>query len=84
MKTERCSPDNIARICEEPGGWVISPDAIPYIDARGTHYPTRRAAIAAARHAAEEYGEYAYYVRPNGRHVRLCHRVTLYTVVSKL
>lgn len=55
----------IARIHESILGWHISDNGLPYLDERGTVYPTRNAAIAMAR------WRFSHYVRPNGRIVLL-------------
>jgi hypothetical protein len=56
------SYESVARICEEPGGYVVSDDALDFIDARGRHYRSRREGIAAAREAG-----YTHYIDPNGK-----------------
>lgn len=51
----------VARITTEIGkGWIVSNDALPYIDARGRGYKTAREAIQAAR----EDG-YTHYIGAN-------------------
>lgn len=54
----------VARIIDMPSGYGISDDALDYLDERGPKYPTRRAAIAAARDAG-----YTHYLDDRG-HVR--------------
>jgi len=56
-----------ARVFQEPtGSWHICSDELPYLDARGLGYPTRRDAIQAARGCG-----YTHIVRPSGRVVKL-------------
>ena len=58
--------DMVARISDDPGGYVFGDDSLPYIDARGYHYYTRREAIRAARAMG-----FTHYLAPSGRKVRL-------------
>lgn len=47
---DKLKSQKVALITEELGkGWIVSADALPYIDARGRGYRTARAAIASAR-----------------------------------
>lgn len=58
--------EQVARISDAAGGYVITDDSLDYIDERGTRYSSRRAAIQGARH----WG-YTHYLNPSGRKVRL-------------
>lgn len=56
----------VARIFEEPTGkYHVCDDAQDYLDARGTGFDTRRAAISAAAAG----GQYTHYLSPSGREV---------------
>jgi hypothetical protein len=58
----------VARIFQEPTGkWYVCDDALPYLDARGYAYGSRREAVEGLR----RNGEYTHYLTPNGKVVAL-------------
>lgn len=65
---------SIARIFSEPtGSFYICDDSLPYLDARGCGYRSRREAIASLRYAAANCPEesFTHYLTRSGRKVRL-------------
>jgi hypothetical protein len=60
----------VARICEEPGRWIVSDNALDYIDARGRGYVSRREAIAWLRHDNNP-GCYTHYISKGGKVVKI-------------
>lgn len=71
MKTNTC----IARIFQEMTGlWHICDDGLPYLDARGVGYRSRREAIAALRYSLQQYPDdpvFTHYLTRSGRKIRL-------------
>jgi hypothetical protein len=64
MKSEK----TIARIFQEvTGKYHICCNSLPYLDARGAEYVSRREAIAALRRQVEEPHAFTHYLRSGGR-----------------
>jgi hypothetical protein len=65
------STHSTARIFEDVGGFYICSDALPYLDARGCAYPSRRAAISSLRsRLAFDRDSFTHYLS-KGRKVKL-------------
>jgi hypothetical protein len=62
---------SVARIFEDIGGYFISDNSLSYLDARGSAFPSRRAAIASLKQARKYIPEgYTHYLS-KGRKVKL-------------
>jgi hypothetical protein len=61
----------VARIFEDVGGFFICCESLPYLDARGCAYPSRRAAIASLRAALAFDPEAFTHYLSKGRKIKL-------------
>ena len=62
---------SVARIFEDVGGYFICDNSLPYLDTRGSAFPSRRAAIAGLKQFRKYIPEgYTHYLS-KGRKVKL-------------